>query len=135
LRGVPQFRTPFSIDADEYHSQFWWSTRTEGFAILIATHRPWTLLHHYGALCRMAADSPDKIKARFGEHVRALRKDRSLSQEDFAYLCGLDRTYVGAVERGERNVSLVNIGKIAAGMGLPIRDLFEFEHARRNRRS
>jgi len=83
----------------------------------------------------MPADSLDKIKARFGEHVRALRKDRGLSQEDFAGLCRLDRTYVGSVERGERNVSLVNIGKIAAGLGLPLRDLFGFEHARRNRRS
>jgi len=82
----------------------------------------------------MAADSPDKIKARFGEYVRALRKDRGLSQEDFAGLCGLDRTYVGAIERGERNVSLVNIGKIATGFGLPMRDLFRFEHASRNRR-
>jgi transcriptional regulator with XRE-family HTH domain len=83
----------------------------------------------------MRADSPERIKARFGEHLRALRKQQRLSQEDFAALCGLDRTYIGAIERGERNVSLVNIAKIAAGLSLPTRDLFGFEHAIRNRRS
>jgi transcriptional regulator with XRE-family HTH domain len=82
----------------------------------------------------MAAEPSEKIKSRFGDHVRALRKKQGLSQEEFAELCGLDRTYIGAIERGERNVSLVNIGKIAAGLSLPLRDLFRFEYADRNRR-
>ena len=57
--------------------------------------------------------------------MRELRKAKGLSQEALALACDLDRTYIGGVERGERNVSLVNIGKISAGLGVAVRDLFE----------
>ena len=57
--------------------------------------------------------------------MRELRSAKGLSQEALALTCDLDRTYIGGVERGERNVSLVNIGKIAAGLGVAVRDLFE----------
>ena len=59
----------------------------------------------------------DRRKA-FGAQVRALRKPRGLSQEQLAHLAGLDRTYVGSVERGERNVSLDNIWNIALALGV-----------------
>jgi transcriptional regulator with XRE-family HTH domain len=49
----------------------------------------------------------------FGDRVRAVRLERGWSQERFADICGLHRTYVGSVERGERNVSLLNIWVIA----------------------
>lgn len=53
------------------------------------------------------------IRKRFGMRVRELRKEAGFSQEGFAHECGLDRTYIGGVERGERNISLINIEKIS----------------------
>jgi transcriptional regulator with XRE-family HTH domain len=49
----------------------------------------------------------------FGEKVRSIRKELQLSQDELADLCGLHRTYIGAVERGERNITLLNAEKIA----------------------
>jgi transcriptional regulator with XRE-family HTH domain len=54
------------------------------------------------------ARSADILKA-FGERVRRLRLAQDLSQEAFAHECQLDRTYIGGIERGERNVALRNI--------------------------
>lgn len=64
------------------------------------------------------------IRAAFGRAVRRLREAHSLSQEDLAYRAGLDRSYVGGVERGDRNPSLVAISKIARGLNKPLGDLF-----------
>ena len=66
----------------------------------------------------------EAVKVAFGQHLRALRVAKGLSQEKLALTCGLDRTYIGSVERGERNVSLVNIQKIAAALRVPVRELF-----------
>lgn len=66
----------------------------------------------------------DAIKTTFGQRVRQLRIEKRLSQEGLALACDLDRTYIGGVERGERNVSLVNIEKIAQALGVPLRELF-----------
>jgi transcriptional regulator with XRE-family HTH domain len=63
------------------------------------------------------------IATRFGARVRELRKGIGLSQEAFADRCGLDRTYVGGIERGERNVAIRNIERIAKGLGLSIAEL------------
>lgn len=52
--------------------------------------------------------------------MRELRKAASYSQEDFALEIGLDRTYMGGVERGERNVAVLNLRKIAAGLGVSV---------------
>lgn len=65
-----------------------------------------------------------QIKSRFGATVRKLRNKKGLSQEAFADLCGLHRTYIGGVERGERNVSLENIEKIAKALGVSVAALF-----------
>jgi transcriptional regulator with XRE-family HTH domain len=65
------------------------------------------------------------ILKRFGERVRELRLETGLSQEKFAAKCGLDRTYVGSVERGERNIALRNIEKIATALGISIAQLTE----------
>lgn len=65
------------------------------------------------------------IRARFGRRVRELREARGLSQEQLATRAGLHRTYVSSAERGERNVALINIGKLAKALGVDIRDLFQ----------
>ena len=65
---------------------------------------------------------PD-IKQLIGARVRALRKERQLSQEALAGKAGLHTTYVGAVERGERNVSIETLEKIADGLGVKISDI------------
>lgn len=72
----------------------------------------------------MVRVNPQVVKDRFGSRIRELRKRRGLSQETLALVCELDRTYVGGVERGERNVSLVNIHKLAAALGVPVTELF-----------
>ena len=65
----------------------------------------------------------DSVLARFGNRVRELRRKKGLSQEALALEAGLDRSYVGGVERGERNVSLVNIKKLAAAIGVSVSDI------------
>jgi len=64
-------------------------------------------------------------RKRFGEHIRNLRKQAGLSQEELAVVCGLHRTYVGAVERGERNISLLNIVQFAHALRVKPGDLLE----------
>ena len=67
----------------------------------------------------------------FGRHLRQLRKDRGYSQEGFALKAGMDRTYVGGVERGERNISLVNICKLAEVLGISPPEIMDFDTARK----
>jgi len=64
----------------------------------------------------------DVLRA-FGERVRSSRQARSLSQEALAHAAGLDRSYVGGIERGERNVALLNIHKIATALGVRAAEL------------
>ena len=58
-------------------------------------------------------EQKQEVLIQFGARVRVLRKEIGLSQEAFASLCGLDRTYISGIERGVRNVSLQNIKVIA----------------------
>lgn len=61
-----------------------------------------------------------------GRRIRELRRAKGLSQEAFADLCGLHRTYVGSIERGERNVAIDNIEKITLALSTTISQLTDF---------
>lgn len=65
------------------------------------------------------------IKSKIGNKIRKLRHQRDLSQEQFANLCGLDRTYIAGIEQGKRNVSIVNLDKIARAFEISLSELFE----------
>jgi transcriptional regulator with XRE-family HTH domain len=67
----------------------------------------------------------DTIQAELGKRIRELRLKKGLSQEAFAHLCNLDRTYISGIERGVRNVSLRNIEVMAKTLGLHLSELFE----------
>lgn len=66
----------------------------------------------------------DGIELGFGVAVRIRRKELGISQEALADRAGLNRTYIGDVERGERNISLRNVDKIARALEIPVSDLF-----------
>lgn len=66
----------------------------------------------------------DTIQIEFGKRVASLRRMKGLSQEKLAELADLHRTYIGAIERGERNISLKNIFKIAKALKVNMQDLF-----------
>lgn len=66
----------------------------------------------------------NKIRVRFGKTLRRLRKNQGVSQEAFAAKCDLHRTYISDIERGERNVSLENIEKIASVLNVQVSELF-----------
>lgn len=63
---------------------------------------------------------------RFGRKVRFEREKRDLSQEKFAEMADVHRTYVGMIERGEKNITLLNIEKIAVAFDLTLKQLMDF---------
>lgn len=65
-----------------------------------------------------------EIQKKFGDKVRTERQRLGLSQEELAYRAGVHRTYIGMVERAEKNITLNNIEKIAKALDLNISDLF-----------
>jgi len=80
---------------------------------------------------RRAMDARSADHVAFGRTIRELRKEQRVSQEELSHRSGLDRSYMGGVERGERNVSLTNILRIADGLGVSPIVLFEhFERIR-----
>jgi len=65
------------------------------------------------------------ILENFGKKIRTIRLEQKLSQEELAYKAGLHRTYIGMIERGEKNISLLNIEKISKALDMTIQELFE----------
>ena len=76
----------------------------------------------------MSHTEPNLIN--FGKRVRQLRIEQGLSQEELAHRCGFYRTYIGMVERAERSITLCNVFKIAEGLNITIKDLFDYEQNR-----
>jgi transcriptional regulator with XRE-family HTH domain len=72
---------------------------------------------------------PD-IRERFGNAVRARREELGLTQEELAGRAGIHRTYLSDVDRGGRNISLVNIERLAAGLQIRLSELFQLVEQR-----
>lgn len=66
------------------------------------------------------------IKSLVGKRVKELRNRLGISQEELAYIAGLDRTYITSVECGKRNISIVNIEKIAKALNVTLAEFFAF---------
>jgi transcriptional regulator with XRE-family HTH domain len=82
----------------------------------------------------MTTNQEARIKKALGDRVKELRHQQGLSQEALALACKLDRTYIGGVERGERNISLVNIYKVAAALHMLPGELLPDLSAERGRK-
>jgi transcriptional regulator with XRE-family HTH domain len=67
---------------------------------------------------------PVDIRIRFGRAIRRIREEQEINQEEAAERCGLHRTYYSGLERGVRNVSLVNIERVSRGLKTPLPELF-----------
>ena len=72
--------------------------------------------------------SKKKILVEFGEKIRELRKEKGISQEELSYKADLHRTYIGMIERAEKNITLVNIEKIANALEVKIEDLLKISN-------
>ncbi len=66
-----------------------------------------------------------EIKAVFGNKIKILRLEKNISQEELAHIAGIDRTYISDIEKGERNVSLLIIQKLAKALDKEIFELFK----------
>ncbi len=70
------------------------------------------------------------IKLKIGQRIKELREKAEMSQKDLAYTADLDRSYIASIENGQRNVSIVNIEKIANALNVTLKEFFnnnEFE--------
>lgn len=65
-----------------------------------------------------------EIKSKIGNRIRELREVKQMSQKDLAYASDLDRSYIASVENGQRNISIVNIEKIAFALGVTLKEFF-----------
>jgi len=67
-----------------------------------------------------------KVVRQFGLRVAKIRNERAISQEKLGSLAGVHRTYIGMIERGEKNITIANMEKIARALGLRLKDLVIF---------
>jgi len=71
-----------------------------------------------------------KILISFGKKVRETRKEKGLSQEELSFKADLHRTYIGMIERAEKNITLINIEKIAKALDMSVNDLMDFDNGK-----
>jgi transcriptional regulator with XRE-family HTH domain len=64
------------------------------------------------------------VKLKIGQRIKQLREIADMSQKDLAYTADLDRSYIASVENGQRNISIVNIEKIAKALGVTLKEFF-----------
>ena len=65
------------------------------------------------------------IKCKIGTRIKELRSNKQMSQKDLAYASDLDRSYIASVENGQRNISIVNIEKIATSLDITLQEFFK----------
>ena len=75
------------------------------------------------------------IKLKIGQRIKDLREKAELSQKDLAYTADLDRSYIASIENGQRNVSIVNIEKIANALNVTIKEFFNYNEFEKYTRS
>lgn len=68
-----------------------------------------------------------EANVQFGSRLAALRKSRGLTQEQLAFLCHFDRTYIGYVERGEKSPTINTIVRLADGLNISLKEFFDYE--------
>ena len=64
------------------------------------------------------------VKLKIGQRIKELREQSNMSQKDLAYAADLDRSYIASIENGQRNVSIINIEKIAMALNVTLKDFF-----------
>lgn len=67
------------------------------------------------------------IKVKIGLRIKELREKVDMTQKDLAYAADLDRSYIASIENGQRNVSIINIEKIANALGITVKEFFKHE--------
>ena len=65
------------------------------------------------------------IKSKIGNRIKELRESKKISQKDLAYTADIDRSYIASVESGKRNISIVNIERIASALGVNLKEFFD----------
>ena len=70
-------------------------------------------------------DYDSSLLVAFADNLKKLRKQKKISQEELANLAGMHRTYIGMIERSEKNITLINIGKLASALEVEIEDFFK----------
>lgn len=87
----------------------------------------WFRLHTIDSFVYIYFNVKKRILIEFGEKVRELRKEMGISQEELSYKADLHRTYIGMIERAEKNITLVNIEKIAKALEIEVSELLKFK--------